>query len=482
MLNYQSDKSIGTVCLCFITAVVLLSPSPAFSVVTEFSPVLSVSENYTDNYDQTEKDKQEEWYTTYEARFLMSMREKTWRAYFIYKPQYKDYREHDEDDTLEHNFSLYGDMDLSRHANIDYRFVYDDYEEGNESESSESIAHVGGTFELDKYKSLALSQTYSRLYNRIQRTGDFEEHDTNDTSVDYFHRFGRRNSWGTGFTYAFDEYDDPNADENESYNPTGFLAYWFNVRYGFDTNVSYEKTDFDLTGNEEDVWSGNVRFIRKFTRHFQTYLKYAHSYSEDDMEKHTVYNPSVGFDWNVSETSNISVGVGVLFNEYENQDDSEDAFVELDVFKLFDFSPRGDFYVSASSGYEESGDDAASLGFTIYYQAGANFTYALTRRSDLDISTAYKRNEYDEVQSDRVDNTFDVNAGLNWRPLRWMTVRMSYSYTDFDTDGAGREDYEENKGMIKVSISPWKPIRMKPADPTPAQTREAVETKIFDDR
>lgn len=479
MLNKKSNVYTGIVCLCCIFTLGLLFPSPALSLVKEISPVLSVTQEYTDNYDQTETDKQEEWYTTYEAGFIASARKKTWRTFFSYTPQYKDYKEHDENDTIEHNVSLYGDMDMTRHANIDYNFVYDDYEDGNESESSESTAHVGGAFQLDKYKSLIVSQTYSRMYNRTRRTGEFEEHDTNESSLNYTHQFGKRNSWGAGFTYAFDEYDDPSADDNESYSPDLFFSYWFNVRYGFDMNASYEKMEFEQTGNEEDTWTGDIRFIRKFTRHFQTYLKYAHSYSEDDIEKHTVYNPSVGFDWNVSETSSISAGAGVLFNEYEEQEDSEDLFLDVDIFKQFNFSPRGDFYLTASSGYEENRDEAESLGFTIYYQAGANLVYALTKRSDLDVSLAYTRDEYDEELSDRVDNTYDLNAGINWRPLRWMTVSMTYSYTRFDTDGVEREDYEENRGMVKVSLSPGRPIQIKP-DSTPARIRENVETKIFD--
>lgn len=269
-----------------------------------------------------------------------------------------------------------------------------------------------------------------------QRIGSWEETDTNDLSAGLTHQFGKRDKAGVDFTYSFNRYEDPNADEYESYNPSAFLSYWFNVKYGFDSSVSFDRTEFDQSNREEDTWSGDIRLIRKLTKHFQVYVKYAHTYSDDDTKVHEVYNPSAGFDWNLSDTSTVSVGAGVLFNRYEYQEDSEDVFVDINEFKTFDFSRRSSLTISASSGYEESGTDAASLGFTTYYQAGFNYNYALAKRADLDITGSVKRDEFDEEQSDRIDHTFDPGPGVNWRPLRWMTLNMSYSYTNFQTDAS----------------------------------------------
>ena len=472
------DKFIYAVMVLLLSMLMVLCTDPALSMVSEITPVFSVSQNFTDNYDKSEFDTQEEWYTTYDIDVLMSFVGKRARTYINYVPQYKDYDRHDENDTIEHNVSLFGDFDPSRHSNIEYEFVYDDYDGDNNRESRESVAHAGGTFELGEHTGLYVSETYSRAFNRIQSSGEFQKHDTNDASIGLSHQFGERNKWSAGFDYSFDKFDDPSADEYESYGPHASLAYWFNVKYGFDTSASYDRTEFDQSENDEDTWAGHIRFIRRVTRHFQVYIKYDHTYSQDDTREHSVYNPSAGFDWKVSDTSNISAGAGVLFNEYEDQDGSRDVFFDIDAFKLFDFSERGSFAISAASGYEETRRELASLGFSTYYQAGFNYNYALTKRSSMDITGSYKRDEFEEEQSDRIDNTYDLSAGFNWSPLRWMNLYLSYSYINFETDDSTVEDYEENKAMVTVSFRPWKPIRLKP-DYSAEQSRESIENKIF---
>jgi len=283
-------------------------------------------------------------------------------------------------------------------------------------------------------------------------------------------------------SYSTVRYEDPNDDEYESYSPSAFLTWWYDVKNGIDMSVSYDRTEFDISENTEDTWSGDIRFIHKMTRHFQVYVKYAHTYSEDDTQEHSVYNPSAGFDWNVSETSSVSMGAGVLINRYEDlegqedQEDSEDLFVDLDVFKTFSFSRRNNLTISASSGYEESGAESASLGFTTYYQAGFNWNYALTKRSNFDLTGSWTRDEYHEEPVDRLDNTYELSAGISWTPLRWMSWNASYTYTNFETDAQTRDDYEENRATITVSLYPYQPARSKD---TP--TRENVESKIFNE-
>jgi opacity protein-like surface antigen len=279
------------------------------------------------------------------------------------------------------------------------------------------------------------------------------------------------------YTYSFDSYDNPNADEYSSHNPSAFLSYWFNPQYGVDLNASYEKTEYDTSTDEPETWSGNIRFLKNMTRHFDTYVSYAHTFTKQNSGDHTIYNPSAGFDWQTAEDSGVSFGIGMLFQEWGSpiSGNSEDLFLDLDVFKTFDFSRKGTLAVTGASGYTTTSDDAASLGFEIYYQAGLLLSYRLTRRLTAELNTSYEISQYDEPIINRQDNTFGLGAGLVWNPLQWLTVNLSYSFTDFNTDDPIREDYQENVGMLTISMTPSRPVRVQSANP-----RAALENRLFD--
>ena len=422
-----------------ISISIFLTVCIASGAQIHFIPSFSVIEEYTDNYFQTDNNTEGEFSTEYMLGLDFEYIETKGEVSLNYNLSYIDYHEYDDNDSWLHDLELIGLLHLTRHT------------------------------------ELTLTESFSRSMDISQRIGTWEEHDSNNIIVALVNQFAQRNSAGVDCSYSFDKYEDPNLDEYKTFRPSAFLNYWFNVRYGFELSAFYEQTDFDISNNEQDTWSGSIRFIRQMTNHFQVYVEYEHTVSEDDFEEHNVYNPSVGFDWTISETSSISMGAGVLINRYDNQQDSEDFFVDLNAFKLFNFSRRGTFAISASSGYGEISENAASLGFRIYYQAGFDYNYELTRQINLNISGSYLRDEFDEELIDRNDNTFDLNTGVSWSPLNWMTLGLSYSYTNFKTDAFARDDYVENRGIFTVTLtSPYTSRQIRPEN-----TREIIEARIF---
>ncbi len=403
-----------------------------------FSSSLSVSEEYTDNYFHTDDNTESEYSTEYLLGLEFEYIESKGSTSLSYNLSYMDFIHHDENDYWQHDLELIGLLNLTRHT------------------------------------ELTLTESFLSTNDISQRTGTWQEYYTNTITLGLENQFSQRNSMGVDCSYIFHKYDDPNLDEYKTVRPSAFLNYWFNARYGFELSGFYEKTDFDISNNEQDTWSGSIRLIRQMTNHFQVYAEYAHSVSEDDFEEHSVYNPSVGFDWTISETSSIVLGAGVLIHRYENQQDSEDFFLDIDAFKLFNLSRRATFTISGSSGYGEISENAASLGFRIYYQAGFNYNYELTRHAVLDISGSYLRDEFDEELIDRNDNTLDLSAGARWSPLNWMTLGLSYSYINFKTDAVARDDYVENRVSLTVTLTPYRSQRIRTEN-----LRENIESRIF---
>jgi opacity protein-like surface antigen len=85
------------------------------------------------------------------------------------------------------------------------------------------------------------------------------------------------------------------------------------------------------------------------------------------------------------------------------------------------------------------------------------------------------RDEFDEEEVDRNDNTFDLNAGVSWSPFNWMTLGLSYSYTNFKTDSNTRDDFVENRGIFTVTLTtPYRSRQIQQEN-----TREIIEARIF---
>lgn len=424
----------------------------SYANVINFKPEISISETYTDNYDQKKRDKEVEYYTRYGLGFTLEALTRKTKSSLSYFPSYVDYKKHDENDSMEHRFNLSSLYNFTRHTELNF------------------------------------SQSFSKTRDPQIRTGNWVDHDSIVASLGLRNIFGKRNLAGADISFSSDRFDDSdNADSNNAFKGSLSLDYWFGIRYGYSSGLSYERTIFKKSDEDKDTISGNIKLIRKLSEHFQIYCAYSQIYSDDGNSRHNVYNPSLGFNWSTSKTSKVSLGAGILFHSYNDRKDSSDFFVDADIFKIFNLSQRSSFSVSGSSGYESTSEEAASLGFNIYYKGGFNYGYRLTKKSSFNISSSYKQQIFKEKAGDRVDNTFNVNTGISWSPLRWLTTSLSYAYINFNSDLSSRDDYEENRVTLSLRLYPSRPPKVV-LDKTIQEgddeifgnkTREKLDEQIF---
>ncbi len=423
---------------CVIGAYCLFAP-PCSAKKVEFKPTLTVTEQYTDNFNRTKTNKKDEWSTTYAAGLTLSVADQKANFSLQYTPMYRDYAEFNERDTFAHN-------------------VYAD-----------------GRLYTGKHTFLNFTERFVRDETRSDRNNVFREHQTNTTAAGITHTFGKKDVLGMGYTYSFDDYENANADGYVSHKPSARITYWFTPEYGFNANVHYKITDYDTSGDDLDTYSADMKLMRKFTRHLDGYVKYSHLHTERNSGDHTVYNPSVGIDWQPAKDSGISLGLGVLMNEWESGSDSEQLFAEFDAFKDFIFSKRSKLSVTGSSGYDDAGSNASSLGFKIYAQAGALYTYRITKTLTTELEGSVEYENYDQPTINRVDTESTVGAGIVWFPLKWLSVSFRYTFTDFETDSVSRQDYQENKVSLSASFIPSRPTRVSGLD-----SRRLLEDRFFD--
>lgn len=479
--------------------------SPLFSrTMTQIIPTVTITEEYSDNYFQTENNRLEEYITSYALGFSVGYLSKTNEIYLAYNPEYKDYKELNNRDGFEHNASLDGDFNPSKYTNIKAHLAYtsasqDDTGEGFRGDSWENTVSLSATSQLSKNTDTYLSQLYTNSFDQDVRTGTYKEHEENQTNIGISNRFGEKDEMGLNFLYAFNDYKNSAEDEYIKYRPSAFITYWMTPLNGLDSKIYYEKKELTDETKNIEIYEGNIRYLRKFSKHFDGYLKYRHYFSEEDSENHSIYHPSAGFDWIVTENSRISLGLGVLFHEWDNRESSTDPFIDLDIYKTFDFSKRGSLTFSGSSGYEESSGEDINEGFSTYYQAGLDLNYQLLKRLSSTLSGSYKVNEfhesagnqddktntydavfrlnyqvlknlssnffgsysqteYHELASDRKDIETTFGGGVYWNPLKWLRINFTGTHTEFETDTSARGDYEENKVTFSVSFIPRKPV------------------------
>ncbi|WP_300463410.1 outer membrane beta-barrel protein [Desulfobacula sp.] len=513
---FYSQKYITVLISVFL--ILFISCSSSFSrTITQFVPTVTITEEYSDNYFQTQNNTQEEYITAYGLGFSVGFLDKTNEIYLAYNPEYKDYKNLDDRDGFVHNVSLDGEFNPSKHTNINAHLAYtsdsqNDNEAAYQGDSWENTASLSATSQLSKNTEVFLSQLYTNSYDQQDRTGTYKEHQVNQTNAGISNQFGKKDEMGLNFLYAFDDYKSSDEDEYTRYKPSAFITYWVTPLNGLDSNVSYDNKSYEDATNDIEIYEGHVRYLRKYSRHLDGYLKYRHYYSDEDAGDHTIYHPSAGFDWQVTEDSKISLGLGVLFQEWENEESSIDPFLDLDMYKTFNFSKKGSLTLTGASGYEDSGGEDINQGFSIYYQAGFDLNYQLLKRMSSNLSGSYKvndyqgsndnnsktntyqagfqlnyqvlkslssnlfgsysQNQYNELTADRTDDETTFGGGLSWNPLKWLRFNLTYTHTDFDTDTNEREAYKENKATFSVSFVPVRPVSI-----VNSPSRRALESK-----
>jgi len=445
-------------------------------MITQIMPTLTITEEYNDNYFQRESDTFEEWITTYELGFSVGFLNKKSQIYLEYNPEYKDYKNLEDRDGLSHKASLSGTFQPTKYTTAAVDLAYDGNNDNNQGESWEHSAGASIDSQLTETIKASLAQAYSNRFDQQVRTGDYKEHEVNTTQLGINKTFGAKNAVGMDFTYKFDTYKNSDADEYTSYEPSAFFKYWFTRLNGMEANLEYKKKEFDTApASDFETIAGDIRYIRKINRHLDGYVKYRQYLSERTDGDHQVYHPSVGVDWDITEDSGISLGVGILFHEWDNENnDSEDPFVDIDAYKVINFSPRGSLSITGSSKYDEGDEEAASLGYNITYELGFSLDYELTKRLSSNLFGSYKLQDFQEEAVNRRDNTGEIGGGLTWSPLRWLQLGADVSHTNFHSDDAQREDYKENKVTFMIRFIPENPIR-----PDKMISRKSLEKQIF---
>ena len=450
--------------------------SVASAVKTQFHPVLYVSGDYTDNKDQTSVDKNESYHTRYGSTLLVRFVEKNAGLDLVYNPEYIDRESDDEDgDSLDHNASLKANLQASPRVAMDLSLNYDGHKDDVDNESWAHTGEFNTTMAFTRKTRGEMSMDYLNAFERRRSTGQYQEHTDHGGGAILIHQFGTLNQLSLSLDYRGVDYEPPVQEDYDSWAPGIYLTYWINPCWGVDVSANYEKMDYDILDYELNSATGVFRFVNCISPHFKFYSQYKHIYTDRNGDTENNYLPSLGIDWDVTEDTGISLGVGYLYQEWDDNSHGR-FFLDADVFKRIDFSRHANVILTAATTIDPSSDDGVDLGFLVQYQGGFLLSWDIMETLSADFRGAYTRDEFTAALVDRTDNTFNVGTGLTWSPWCWGSLEFAYTYEDFRTDSILREDYQEHRGTLTLRLHPafdW--VGGKGDVPS----REAVEERIY---
>lgn len=408
---------------------ILLTVSSASGYQLTFTPRISIGGEYTDNLFLSNDNEDEEFITTISPGFTSEVSGATSGAEISYDPSYVFYDRYDEYNTWRHSVQLSGWTNIS---NITELRLNDSF-----VSTEEPISEEDTTIRRSR-------ETYYR----------------NSTSLNLTHQIGESDLLSLGYVYSILENDDPDIEDSASHIPSIGLNYWFTPHMGIEINVSYTMGEFD-TSDDFDHWNGSLRLIRQFTRDFQGFIQYAHTDMnfKGDSEDYQVLDPSIGINYTIAEDTTLSLSVGYFFQDMDNSEDESGISVTGDLGKTWRIR-RGSVSLTGSSGYDESYFDAENLGFDIFYQAQCMASYGFTRHISSDISGSYREDKYVNLETERKDRTTMAGMGLNFQPQRWFSIGLDYSYRMINST-LDENDYDENRIMIRFTLIPSLPFRLK---------------------
>ena len=437
---------------CFIFAIVflLIGISYATGAQFEFTPRTSVKGEYTDNVFLSGNRERDDYILTLSAGFTAALVGKTNGIDVSYDPAYQFYDEFDDNDGWTHDARLFAYSELTKRTRLQLvnRFFL-----------SRDPLDEDDFFRDDEL--LVEGDTTSRT-NR-------DKYYTNTADASIAHQFGADDSVYAGFRYSFLRNDDEDTEDNDRYEPSVGLNYWFGPKFGIESEAVYTKGEFDqdsnFTGTPTDDFEnyfGRLMLIGKTSRHLSIFVQYDQIYRDYDGDiddDYLVYSPSAGILYLVEKGLSLRLGGGYYYQDLDNDDDNDGLYVNGEVDKKWNFR-RGFINLNGSSGLDQNNFGAQNLGLERFAQVRTEARYDFLRNLSGNI---FGRVRYSNVvnsdESDDIDEQLRTRggAGLAYLPLKWMTWALDYTYTNYSADGD--ENYDENRVMLSITLQPDQPWR-----------------------
>jgi hypothetical protein len=449
---------IKTICLSAILFT-FLTASSAFSIQYTFQPRISASEEYTSNVFLSNDNEEDDWITTVSAGFTAKALGKSSGLEVSYDPGYSFYRDFDENDGWTHDARLLGFSNLTKRTrfNISNRFLWTE----DPLEEEDILALREGQVVQEGDTTV---RTGRRTYY------------TNSASARISHQFGQEDLVYAGFLYSFLRNRDPQEEDNERYQPDVGLNYWFGPKFGIQTSAAYTRGDFDQDSDfvgqgttDFDNWAGTIKGINRISTRFSVFAQHNQIYRDFDGNNaddndYLLYAPSAGITYIVEEGLNLRLGGGYFYQEVDGDDDNKGFFGNSQIDKTWTYR-RGAIMLAALTGLDQNDFGSENIGLERYVALQGSANYQFTRILSGYVNGFYR---YSDAVGDADQNAaedtgenvhrYRAGAGFIFEPLKWMEIRLGYTFNKVNSDDQA-DEYTEHRGLLKITLSPSQPYR-----------------------
>ncbi len=272
--------------MCFLTILFPTSYSVAYQAT--FQPRLTLTAEYTDNFEREHEDEQDDIITTVSPGFTLSIFGQTQGMNLSYDPAYAWYRDNQDSNTLRHTAAL----EIWKQATRNTRLYFNDAFLYTEDPGAE---------DLDP--------------DAEDRQGR-ETYYTNTATIGMTNQFGPSDIFTLEYNYRVLENDNDTEDDSVEHNPTASLTYYPFRSFGTETSFSFSQTDFD--NDDDDIepaddyenYYGSIRLIQRLSRTFSGFVGYSYTfmdYVDNEDANYELHYPNIGFSYEREETLNINV-------------------------------------------------------------------------------------------------------------------------------------------------------------------------------
>jgi hypothetical protein len=452
----EAQMKIKTIYLTVILLTFVMASS-AFSLQYTFQPRISASEEYTSNVFLSKDNEKDDFITIVSAGFTAAALGKKGGFEVSYDPAYTKYADFDENDTWrqEAGLRIWSDLAKSTKFEISNSFLYTEDPLGDESTLALSDGEVTQEGDSTVRKT---RRTYYRNTARARLT----------------HQFGKDDSIHAGFRYGILRNNNPQDEDNDNYSPEIGLNYWFGPKFGFESNAAYTKANFnqdsDFVGegsSDFDNYAGSIRFIVRTNTRFSVFTQYNQIYRDfegNNDNDYMVYAPSAGFTYVVDKGLNLRLGAGYFYQDVDNTQDEQALFGNSQIDKTWLYK-RGSLSLMALTGLAQSNFGAENVGLERFAALQGLASYALARTLTWDVNGNYRYSDVvGRADQGANDNTGEkvqriiAGSGLTFNPLKWMAIRLSYTFNKLISENE-EDEYDEHRGLLEITLTPSQPYR-----------------------
>jgi len=437
---------IKTQVLLTIAVVLVLTITPcAYSAQLNFTPVLKVSEEYNDNIFLLPDDEEDDFITKVTFGGTIELLGRTSGLEITYLPFYEWFNDFSDLDGWGHDLLARTWYNFTANTSVELRNAFI-----RTRGSLEDAGFVGTTSD----DPLADPDIAADPYRRGRA-----EYYENATTLRFNHQFGAEDTVYAAFAYRLRRDVEDGLDENDIWEPSVGGTYWFTNFWGLESDILYSHRDYESEEDREE-WYGRLRLNRRLTRHLDVYGQYVHrnlNY-QNDGDDFDVYEPTIGFNYQLDENTRIELGIGYYWQEFDSGD-SEDGFLPVALAdKVWPFR-RGLAGITILAGSDIDDEGVEDLGYNIYYEGSVRGVYSFTPRFSGNARIGYRWDDYPDEDPSRTDKTIFATAGLEYQAFRWMFLNLDYTFRDLSSDD-DLDEYTENRVIFSITLTPEQPFRL----------------------